>query len=693
MSSNVRILTESHFEGGAFGTLRRDGCDVTGLANLLDGRCARVLLIEPTQATRITYRFGGNLQSPRLADTFALGNLAGIPSGSTIELKFFESTGFAGDGITRTITYEANTIDWGASDNDTWEAELPANVYIYLDEPYEYQSIQCTLNMTFGAGYDDLFATVGRVLVGHAFCPRIGYAPGANIIDIDPSRHRRTSGGGIHTIGKRPYRRFNLSLNHLNPNDREILSAQLKRVGKTADILVALDEELTGEDALDHAMIGRLANNKAFSRANVPWYSANLVIEETCAAPVAATASLSVKSPFLDVQTGEIDARGETFSISGETATIETPGNLPAKFMVANTETAIGEFTLTRVTDGIEFTLKMGSTSDDDDNLTVAASNTSTLVRIDYESHAVNVPGPSSVPDGDLDDPYTWTVESTQFKDLIDDILETGADTDIILTWFPGPAPVKSIEISEFSYSGESLTVELTKGIPRKLYCIDDSGEELWVIDITDPGNSLKIDDLPSGLSVIETLAEHNGKLYCIDNSGRELWEINISTPLDSVELTGTLPTGLTSTRGLTSHEDVLYAITNSGAIWEVDTDTLSNSSHVGSVDVSGNNQVGGLASHKGALYYSLWDVQGNDSMRRIDNISAGTTTSLGVFPLGLQRPEGLASHLDSLYAVNDSGDELWLLDISDIENGSSEIGTFPSGLSTPLSLSSFGTS
>ena len=460
--SDLRLLIQNHFEGGAFGTVTIDGCIVTGLSNILDGRCAKVLRIQPTRATQVSYRFGGSLGGIQRVDTFVIGGIEGIPDSSTIQVSFFSDVNFTGTEVRRVVTYRRNTVNWGIGNSDTWESYFPRIVAIYFDSIIQYQSILVTINMTFGAGYSSMFAQMGRIMVGHAFSPRINYSPGSKIMDIDPSRRRRTASGGFHIISRRSYRRANLSIKNLDMDDREILSTQLSSIGKLGDIFVVLDKNLMGQDAEDHSFIGRIVSNREYTRTFDLYYASKLILEESCSRPLSELANLAIKVPFLDVQVGDIASISTTFTVSSQTVTILNPGSLLGKYMVSGSDTNIGEFTLTRINNGIRFTLKMGSTTTDGDNITIASISASVFVRIDYGVHFVDVGGPGVAIEQDTDDPYSWTMESQKIMDMINAMLVSGADTNVVLTWLPGAAPTKVIEPAGFSYSGESLSVELS---------------------------------------------------------------------------------------------------------------------------------------------------------------------------------------------------------------------------------------
>ena len=99
-----------------------------------------------------------------------------------------------------------------------------------------------------------------------------------------------------------------------------------------------------------------------------------------------------------------------------------------------------------------------------------------------------------------------------------------------------------------------------------KLYVTDDSGDELWEVNVTAPASSTRVGDLPSGLTSPRAMAAFNGKLYIIDDSGDELWEVNATAPASSTRV-GDLPGNDKLWYGMTSHVLTLPASDPAGLV------------------------------------------------------------------------------------------------------------------------------
>ena len=170
------------------------------------------------------------------------------------------------------------------------------------------------------------------------------------------------------------------------------------------------------------------------------------------------------------------------------------------------------------------------------------------------------------------------------------------------------------------------------------LYCVDSSGDDLWLLDPADPsstvGNFGLVGSLPTGLTSPQGLASHDGGLYCVDPSDDDLWLLDPADPSSTdgnFGSVGSLPTGLFDPRGLASHDGGLYCVDSTRA--------------------------------------DLWLLDPTDPSSTVGNFGR-----VGALPTGLLGARGLASHDGGLYCVDSSGDDLWLLDPTD---PSSTVGNF----------------
>ena len=222
-----------------------------------------------------------------------------------------------------------------------------------------------------------------------------------------------------------------------------------------------------------------------------------------------------------------------------------------------------------------------------------------------------------------------------------------------------------------------------------ELLCIDDGGDELWLLDRTTPSNSTLIGEFPFELGNPTGLTSHNGELLCADNGGDELWLIDRDTPASST-LIGEFPfelgnPTLASPQGLTSHNGELLCIDNAGSeLWLLDRTTPSNSTLIGTLPGTLTRPLG-LTSHNGEL---LCIDNAGSELWLLDRTTPSNSTLIGTLPGTLTSPRGLTSHNGELLCIDNDGDELWLID-RDTPASSTLIGSLPSGLASPNGLTS----
>ena len=237
------------------------------------------------------------------------------------------------------------------------------------------------------------------------------------------------------------------------------------------------------------------------------------------------------------------------------------------------------------------------------------------------------------------------------------------------------------------------------------LYLIDNTGDELWLINPTDPGDESGdfglVGEFATGLSVPFSMTSHAGDLYVADSTGDELWRINPADPDDEAGgfgLVGTFPVDLTFPTGMTSHGGSLYVADSAGdELWRINPANPSDESGVfglvGTFPTDLTNP-GGMTSHDGSLYVvdntgdELWRINPDDP-----DDESGDFGEVGTLPSGLTIPSGMTSHDGSLYVVDNDGDELWLINLanpSDETGGFGLVGEFPTGVASPNGLASF---
>jgi len=284
--SNVRLLCQSDGDILNLQERTRTGCTISNLQNLKDSRRGRIMRIDPSQAA-VTYKFGAALPSNKYMDSLALGRIQGMPSGATITAKFYSNGSYGGTTMTKQMTYTRSQVPFGtASDGtdtfeDLYSTALSENIFFYLSERFRYQSFDVQIEADFGSGFANLVCDIGRMMIGRAFEPEINLSPGVQMGKVDPSEVIRTNSAGTHTISRAGYRRFQFSLEHLSENEMVILSDMLETVGKSTEIVCALDPGAEGQAGIIQSLFGKVVSDRNFTRNNPVWRQTSLTIEET----------------------------------------------------------------------------------------------------------------------------------------------------------------------------------------------------------------------------------------------------------------------------------------------------------------------------------------------------------------------------------------------------------------------------
>ena len=210
---------------------------------------------------------------------------------------------------------------------------------------------------------------------------------------------------------------------------------------------------------------------------------------------------------------------------------------------------------------------------------------------------------------------------------------------------------------TEFKKIYRGSTLLFSASGAANLYCVKrDNPEELFILNIPNPGASTLVGALASAVNTITGMTSHNGELLGVSGSsgGRLFWLIDPVTPGNS-SLLGSLPSGAASMQALASHGGVLYGVRPTAReLWELNRDSLNLSARLGFLP--GNlDSVGGMASHDGKL---LAGQRGSttidEELWEIDLASLNSSHLLGLIPdpaNGYQTIEALASHNGILYA------------------------------------------
>ena len=231
-----------------------------------------------------------------------------------------------------------------------------------------------------------------------------------------------------------------------------------------------------------------------------------------------------------------------------------------------------------------------------------------------------------------------------------------------------------------------------------------DNIYELWRVDTTPSGRSVKVGRFPTGLTIpagltsrfigTDLLSDGNelsqitpryDKIYSANAGNSTFWRVDRNTPSESVEL-GTLGGGITSLVAMSYHNGELLAIAGNGReLWSLDPDDVSAANKIGDLP-SGLAHGLGLASYNGEL---LAVDNSGDELWLIDRNNPSASTEVGDFPNGLDNPRSLAAIGDRLFTCDNDGDELWEVD-RNTPSASIKIGDLPAGFTGPDSLTNY---
>ncbi|MCE2456678.1 MAG: fibronectin type III domain-containing protein [Dehalococcoidia bacterium] len=144
-------------------------------------------------------------------------------------------------------------------------------------------------------------------------------------------------------------------------------------------------------------------------------------------------------------------------------------------------------------------------------------------------------------------------------------------------------------------------------------YALDDSGDELWSLNVTTAASSTKVGDLTAGWGSPRGLATDGISWYGLDDDGDELWKLNVTTAASSTKV-GDLTAGWDSPRGLATDGISWYGFDKDGGeLWELNTASPGSSTEVGDMPSAfrtGNHEAAGILALGGRLRYS-WSSSG----------------------------------------------------------------------------------
>jgi len=220
----------------------------------------------------------GSNTTDLLAGGFALAK-HNLPENTTIRVRLYADINQTG-----TIVYDSTAISivpvtpvgFDAWD-DIYPLTLPNTFSVWFTN-VTYKSFQVDIDQPASP---IAIIDIGRLFLGFAFTATVNFSKGASIEHVDKSIHKRTGGLGIRTLSMAPYRKFDISINHMPLSDREQLLELLERYGKGRDMLISLDPMATNRISVENTMIAKRISNNKVVHIGPSIFSQKLTFEET----------------------------------------------------------------------------------------------------------------------------------------------------------------------------------------------------------------------------------------------------------------------------------------------------------------------------------------------------------------------------------------------------------------------------
>ena len=256
------------------GTPAESTMPVTNLQNQYRGR--------PMRRTGTAMTVKGNRSTVDYASAFALA-WHNLPGDGDYRLRLYDGEDQTGNEVYDSTVLTVATpipLDVWRMDVDPLDAtyeqqSIHPSIAALFFSPVLYKSFQLDINAPGATDFD-----IGRLFLGNAFRPLINYDFGSPFKTIDPSEHVRTGGSSLITVRRNAYRQAEIDLRHLDRGERERLSYEENRLGKSPQIFLALDPGETGLLRIEQMLIGKRLNDVEMTRRNADYYEHKLIVSE-----------------------------------------------------------------------------------------------------------------------------------------------------------------------------------------------------------------------------------------------------------------------------------------------------------------------------------------------------------------------------------------------------------------------------
>lgn len=224
----------------------------------------RLMRVTGTSCTLTASNSGG---VSKFASGFCLGH-HNLLSDATVRLRLYSGENQSGtENYDSGVLPVATVIGWGSFvwGVDAWGSSyddssgIPAIYALWFDSTI-YKSIQVDISAPSNTEID-----ISRIILGSAYIPNYNFSYNSVIEWVDNSRHMRSAGGSLRTKSAIPFRRFNLSLDHLSDSEQETLSNKFQLIGKGGDLLICLNPNETGARGLENTAIVKSMVNHSYT--------------------------------------------------------------------------------------------------------------------------------------------------------------------------------------------------------------------------------------------------------------------------------------------------------------------------------------------------------------------------------------------------------------------------------------------
>lgn len=172
--------------------------------------------------------------------------------------------------------WRAGIDPWGATQN----AKLPKEVDLlihWLSTPVLADTYRITLK---ASAYQPTM-DIGRLFLGESFQLTTNYSYNPVLNWIENTEHKPTEGSSLRSVGGGEARRtLSFKLDWLSESDRQLLTLNLIKQGKSSDLLLSMFPEEGGVKELEHTLVCRRQNDFSHTHTSVNYWQTSLEFME-----------------------------------------------------------------------------------------------------------------------------------------------------------------------------------------------------------------------------------------------------------------------------------------------------------------------------------------------------------------------------------------------------------------------------